>query len=187
MPNNVYNTISIKSKNQEWLNAIERILEGENGKIDFNKLIPMPEHNPEKFWAEGALSPEIEERLGKENCWYWWSVKNWGTKWNAYDIDFEKGSGYLTYRFLTAWSQPIPIFERILEMFPNCNIVIDWEEEQGWGGVIELENGKKRQQEWDLDDIEKATERLRKENPELYDEDGDCDLWSEAINICRDS
>ena len=36
--------------------------------------------------------------------------------------------------FNTAWSPPMPIFEKAVEMFPNLTFLFRWEEEQGWGG-----------------------------------------------------
>lgn len=141
MPNWVFNTIEIRSSNRNQLKQIEELLEGPNGKIDFNKLIPMPKHDPDKFWAEGPLSMETEERLGKENCWYWWSVDNWGTKWNACDIGFSKGNGLIHYEFNTAWSEPDLIFKKLIDickLLGGCDVYIDFEEEQGLGWGIRI-------------------------------------------------
>jgi hypothetical protein len=85
--------------------------------LDFN-LIVTPPANIEK----GGCSGKHEEGVV---CWYTWNIENWGTKWNAgshshYELRwFDDGSegdgtyGRLDLRFETAWSQPVPIFERI--------------------------------------------------------------------------
>lgn len=57
--------------------------------------------------------------------WYDWSVENWGTKWNAYDIDAE--DDYIS--FLTAWSAPIPIYLKLVEMFPEVDFELSWADE----------------------------------------------------------
>lgn len=44
--------------------------------------------------------------------WYGWRIDNWGTKWNAYDIE-ETDS---CIRFDTAWSFPEPIIRKLAEI-----------------------------------------------------------------------
>lgn len=57
--------------------------------------------------------------------WYTWSCANWGTKWNAYDIcPAEPSDEELQYTFFTAWSFPEPIFQKLVELFPDLSI--DW-------------------------------------------------------------
>ena len=55
--------------------------------------------------------------------WYDWSIANWGTKWDAYDISLEREpNGRLVYVFDTAWSPPTPIVEQLMETFPGIGI-----------------------------------------------------------------
>lgn len=42
--------------------------------------------------------------------WYDWNIKNWGTKWNAYDFERISES---EIKFETAWSAPHPVIERL--------------------------------------------------------------------------
>lgn len=51
--------------------------------------------------------------------WYNWCRCNWGTKWNCCDVDFD---GICNYSFSTAWSFPLPIIEKLSEMFPELEI-----------------------------------------------------------------
>ena len=60
--------------------------------------------------------------------WYDWCISNWGTKWNAYEVEFyfqptppeaEKENGIentrrLVYKFVTAWDKPEPIVEAFM-------------------------------------------------------------------------
>jgi hypothetical protein len=52
--------------------------------------------------------------------WYGWSVENWGTKWNSYDFCLvSQDPDKLVIRFDTAWSVPMPIFQKLLELHPG--------------------------------------------------------------------
>lgn len=168
MPNHVRNEIYFDSRADEILEVIK----GENGIIDFNKIIPMPkeldiesgsrgEHGYESYckyvlsnntskeeWiANNDIDKECFE-LGEKyynnvryygaKTWYEWCWDNWGTKWNAYDIEFldegtfdgvEFTSSLFEYdgrqkgvMFSTAWNAPIPVIGKLSEMFPNVTI-----------------------------------------------------------------
>ena len=52
--------------------------------------------------------------------WYNWSLDNWGTKWNSYDVEISDDYQFV-FTFCTAWSFPEPIFERLAEMFPDLS------------------------------------------------------------------
>lgn len=39
--------------------------------------------------------------------WYGWCNRNWGTKWNAYDVHFDQEAQSI--HFLTAWDTPMPV------------------------------------------------------------------------------
>lgn len=68
--------------------------------------------------------------------WYEWSIANWGTKWNSYDLSIlEESPGKLVCRFDTAWSPPCPIFEKLAEMHPELAFDI-WGFDEGWGFCI---------------------------------------------------
>ena len=94
--------------------------------------------------------PSVEEMSFAGNNWYDWNVRNWGTKWDVSVSDEEKyretelteeGEGFLSYRFNTAWSPPIPAITKLSEQYPNLEFNLSYEEETGWGGETELKNG----------------------------------------------
>ena len=73
---------------------------------------------------------------GADN-WYRWSIDNWDTKWNAYDVDIEIDEmDSLHVSFLTAWSCPTKIYLKIKEYCDEHNLSLDWgvefEGEDGW-------------------------------------------------------
>jgi hypothetical protein len=48
--------------------------------------------------------------------WYEWSNANWGTKWNAYEINRISDT---VIKFQTAWSMPAKWFEKLIDKFPG--------------------------------------------------------------------
>ena len=100
------------------------------------------------FLVELALSGEKgfafenyvpgRDKAGKD--WYEWCIKNWGTKWDAYDVNLIKEG----LRFYTAWSCPAPIFEAIAQKYPDAEFrVLFADEDIGSNlGVIHIKNGK---------------------------------------------
>ena len=70
-------------------------------------------------------------RLYGVPTWYEWCNQHWGTKWNAYGygeakVDYQDGDAL---NFLTAWSAPHPVMEKLAEMFPNVEIEHEWADE----------------------------------------------------------
>jgi hypothetical protein len=58
--------------------------------------------------------------------WYEWSIANWGTKWNAYDI---KRHSDRKIRFQTAWNAPLAVIEALSRKFPEADLRIRWADE----------------------------------------------------------
>ena len=111
MPNHVQNHIKVSGNPQRVQEFLEKVQNDEYGigTLDFQKIIPMPEDESDS---------------------YHWHIFNWGTKWNAYD--YREGEDYShseTLDFLTAWSAPHPILERLSEMFRELTFVHEWADE----------------------------------------------------------
>ena len=107
MPNHVTSRIEFHG-DQERINEVLELINGENGRIDFDKIIQMPDNI-----FRGNLGQEERELYGKNN-WYDWSCSHWGTKWNAYGISFDSENNII--EFNTAWSCPLPVLDRLAEM-----------------------------------------------------------------------
>lgn len=112
MPNHVRNELYFECDNEERIWELMDTIKGDDSPIDFEKIIPMPSNI-----FRGNLGQKEEELYGKNN-WYDWSIKNWGTKWNAY----EGSEMYNGISFLTAWSAPFPILLKLSEMFSDVTI-----------------------------------------------------------------
>jgi hypothetical protein len=87
--------------------------------------------------------------------WYSWNNSNWGTKWDVAVRDGEEYSNtelleyksegednWLVYKYETAWSPAVTILEKLSHLVPNSLLTLEYEEEQGWGGEIEIVRGK---------------------------------------------
>jgi hypothetical protein len=111
------------------------------GSIDFNKIVPMPEHI-----YRGNLGRKEIEKYGAENCWYDWSIKNWGTKWNSYGYNEHTAENFdgSSIKFLTAWSSVSDLMKKLSSMFPDIRFDYKWvDEDFGHNtGKTEFKGGK---------------------------------------------
>lgn len=132
MPNWVYNNITVVAPDAEAIAKVKDALQGEEGPLDFNRIIPRP--------------------ADKEDDWYNWNIANWGCKWNASDIQVaQEDHPQLSYHFSTPWSPPIPVVGALSRQHPATTIVLVYEEEQGWGGELRFQNGNATTlREWDV-------------------------------------
>jgi hypothetical protein len=102
---------------EKFFNAIGQGLESEQP-IDFEKIIPPPDN-----LFRGNIGND-EQKYCKDNNlpnWYDWNRENWGTKWNASYCELRpsKQGDSTVLLFETAWSLPLPIFEKIEQMLMN--------------------------------------------------------------------
>ena len=127
MPNWVVNKIEFLGETKDIEKIFNAIKSEENGAIDFNKIIKMPD-----YIYRGNLGKKEREKYGKNN-WYDWRVEHWNTKWNAIDTYRENNAIY----YNTAWSPATPIFEKLTEMFPNTDMVLTWADEDRGNNIGE--------------------------------------------------
>jgi hypothetical protein len=86
--------------------------------IDFQRVIPMPDELP----PSKSSFPN----------WYLWSCANWGTKWPPLVSRYWVEDGCHKIYLETAWSPPLPVFLKIVEMFPMLSFVdFDSTDEEG--------------------------------------------------------
>ena len=128
MANNITNELTFKNcspeKCREILEAIQ-LDEYGVGSIDFNKIIPQPEG-----LYMGDLGPK-EWELYKDNNWYDWRHKHWGTKWNSYG--YEDGVAFYEDKnqifFMSANSCAIKIAQALSEQYPDVTLRIRYADE----------------------------------------------------------
>ena len=119
--------------------------------------------------------------------WYDWNVRNWGTKW---DVSVHDGEQYpdtelmeesktsLAYRFNTAWSPPTEAIVHLSSQYPECEMILSYEEETGWGGEIMFSDG----QATEIEHYENKCRDCDSNNTLEY-----CDICSiEVCSECKD-
>lgn len=181
MPNHVFSTLDVTAKTPEELAGFiekarmpyaydtEEITKDKELKavtrkeaFSFHNFVPAPLSEPRSY---GNYTDED----GKfHQPWYVWNVDNWDTKWDAYDVDFEVSDSQLsaTYRFTTAWSPPIKVILEIAHQYPSLHLNYEYEEEQGWGGIMSSDFGDKHithDKQWDIPNSHADHDKLEKE------------------------
>lgn len=85
------------------------------------------------------------------NHWYDWNCREWDTKWDARNPSLKDSGTSLEYCFDTAWSPIISLIILLSKSYPTLLFHYRYEEEQGWGGRLDIKNGNiLSQQEWDI-------------------------------------
>jgi len=120
MPNWCMNTVEFEGTPEQ----IQQVKDAIQKDALFGTLCPMPESV-----FRGDLGQEERkdcEDKGIDN-WYDWSVSNWGTKWEASDLNMDDEGQYddyahVTVSFSTAWSPPVNFYETLYEnMNHDCD------------------------------------------------------------------
>ena len=132
MPNHIRNVWKFRNLTPEKVAYIvnkiatqyDRPGMGKDFIIDFDLIIPEPkfiQDCPKAFRTTSRS--HIEESEGRPWFnWYDWHCIKWGTKWNAYDGYIKRGKTWVMFVFSTAWSFPIPVANKVIHLFKECNI-----------------------------------------------------------------
>jgi len=120
--------------------------------------------NQEVYFGASDYKPEgydelsMEEKMAismqfKSDGWYDWNIREWGTKWDASDVDQsgDPATGEISYSFSTAWSPAEDAFRAMVSQHPELSFEFYCEEEQGWGVEFEGTDGELCvTKEWDI-------------------------------------
>ena len=71
--------------------------------------------------------------------WYDWSVKTWGTKWNAVRDNVDEHAQEITFE--TAWSTPVPVFQELSKLTPLVVAYADEDTGSNYGLLL-FNNGE---------------------------------------------
>lgn len=131
--------------------------------LDYNNIIPYPKEF--RDLDEAAHQWEKNERkrckkTGDQYNWsnrpkdgfnqggYDWCLRNWDTKWNAYDVVREVRKRSLFYSWQSAWGPPIKVITQLAVMFPHLRFVHKFFEHGcAFQGRYVYENGELVEQE----------------------------------------
>lgn len=152
MPNWCVNKLYVagrKSKVNDFLTKVAT----EDSAFDFDGILPYPEEwklmdRAQRAWEEDNAHipwPERPPRPGDgyNNGGYEWCCRNWGTKWNACDVQVVPTTRGCTIYFTTAWSPPGPVVAKASELFPELLFTLKyWEGGAGFKGVFTAQAGE---------------------------------------------
>ena len=117
MPNWCQNEVTVIGDTQAEILEFKKYVTDGRYDFVFDAIIPMPENIKE------TTHNHLE--TNSHPNWYNWSIENWGTKWDADDVqsvDTDKTT--IVYYFDTAWSPPEPICVALRTKFPH--LIISW-------------------------------------------------------------
>ena len=110
MANWVENRLEIRGDKDEIQKFLD-FAKTEVNEFDFNKINPYPEEFAKldkESAGEGYISGGSR-----------WCSANWGTKCNSDEVEVYDREEYSEIWFITIWSAPLPILERIAALYPT--------------------------------------------------------------------
>lgn len=144
------------------------------------------ESDPERFNTMINLGQKYLLNIAQHGypTWYRWCINNWGTKWNACDIESD-GNG--TFEFETAWSFPYPVIEKLSSMYPELEIEFMYADEDcGCNtGCGKLKGGDEIDGEYPDSCSDRAYELYKEcwQNEDFYkDPDGEW-RWHDGVDV----
>jgi hypothetical protein len=145
MPNNTDNRVTLYHKDSQQIDNIYNVMNTDDTEL-CNYLVPEP--------RDDAGEPT--------SGWYDWRLEHWGTKWDIYNATCDRmDANTLQLYFYTAWSPPMPIYDKLVDMgFEVTARYLD----EGWGYIGEYVDGN----DWCTDEVESVAENY----PELDEEFG---------------
>lgn len=156
MPNHVYNTLTATGS-PEAIKAFREKARHEDSIFSYWNFKTPPQESLDSGEYHATHGFVAGERSGDtRNNWYNFNTREWGTKWDTYDLQeglIQPKDRNTTFdvSFSSAWSPPLPVFEAICEQHPELDFDFYWEEEQGWGGeAIGTGGSFSIVKEWDI-------------------------------------
>ena len=148
MPPDIADTAMMGAKGEEFYYSQKDWHEYVQDRQDENIFGPVPDID----WVfDNAIDDfTLRRRKAEHNrCWWYdFACLHWGTKWNAYDIEYKQfvtpnGHTKIIYQFTTAWAEPRPVIEKLIQYLcqPEFSQDLDlrWkfeEEAEHFKGVI---------------------------------------------------
>ena len=140
MPNWVNNYIVIKGDAKE-LDAFEKHIKEPSVFVEkdtaftFHSFVTLSPEKLDEYHEKHGSGPDGPYGNTEYN-WYNWNCSNWNTKWDACHAEVDVSVDEIVIRFDTAWAPPEPVFVEIAKQFPQLEMEIEWEEEQGYGAYL---------------------------------------------------
>lgn len=153
MPNHVFNNIKVTGS-EEAITAFKEKAHFDEREFSYWHFVTPPAEalTSGEYWATRGYV-KGEETGFTPNNWYEFNTREWGTKWDSYDIDVQIAPKSFFASFSSAWSPPMPVFQAMVEQHPELEFEFYWCEEQDWGGEAIGAGGHfSIVKEWDIPD-----------------------------------
>ena len=150
MPNHCHNRVTFYSANTEAVAKLKQIFTDENC---FTQIIPEPDWHNTPLMSSDVKRYSFSEPKGEvgelpimqtdsygevlrfqstghlDDRWYDWTVQNWDTKWDCYDVVVtDEDPENTEIEFNTAWSPPEAICSALREQYPDVSITWFYDE-----------------------------------------------------------
>ena len=129
MPNHCHNRVTFYSDDTTLITKLHNIFKSDN---IFTQFIPEPDWaNTPNEKGELPIQPEPDSMFPPQfpdgttdDRWYSWRLANWGTKWDAYEVEIDDSEMHNGFEvtFDTAWSPPEEICNALREKYDNLSI-----------------------------------------------------------------
>ena len=163
------------------LNAKSSFLWTDDDRSFMERMEKQKEENPDRFNNDVELGKKYLNNISKygHTTWYEWHCSNWGTKWNACEVDWVNDN---QVEFETAWSFCFPIVEKLSQLFPDVAIEFSYADEDSGSntGTGTIKNGEEIDCEYPDTGDNRAYEIYLSLHPEYEDElvyDPDLDTY----------
>jgi hypothetical protein len=85
--------------------------------------------SPDKDFSD--FVEEMNKKIAEENSWYYWNIRNWGTKWEINDAGVSVEPNRLEYYFMTAWSPVEAAITNLAKQYPTLTMTMRAVDEGG--------------------------------------------------------
>jgi hypothetical protein len=138
MPNWCFNNLTVSVHNESGKKLAQAFQDnhtddkGEAYSSPLTDLYPCP---PELLETDADFKGESPKHLANKAKyghadWYSWRLANWGTKWDACEVQIiDEDEEYVQIRFDSAWSPPTNFFEWYAKENPDVVFLNQYDEE----------------------------------------------------------
>tara|TARA_R110002020_G_scaffold417742_4_gene626957 strand:+ start:730 stop:1323 length:594 start_codon:yes stop_codon:yes gene_type:complete len=146
MPEVIKDLQYVHANQRQYYYSVKKWRDGLNGEKEPYLSFPDVEWL-EKNGVDDFTIRRLEIEHGTAS-WYDWCCSNWGTKWNAYDVEYDIGpipnatslsdGRQIKYTLTTAWAEPRPIISALMHYLSQPGF--DQDLEMRWRFEDESEN-----------------------------------------------
>jgi hypothetical protein len=154
MPNWCSNTLTVLGPAEALDEFVKRARreakEGEEASdFSLERFIPTPEELISRPSPGGAMQNLYKAPADpKDDDWYSWRVRNWGTKWDVDAAITGLPGGPVVYSFSSAWAPPEPGIKAIAKLIPKLTFTLEYDEPgMNFSGILRVEGDQVLEEE----------------------------------------